>query len=79
LEGGLNRLACEFACCLDGEGLDLGKDLAIRGGVSRLFELLGKQEGLLDDERLKRRLGMEGGALVHGDSFMAWGHQDNAS
>jgi hypothetical protein len=49
LQGGLDGLAGQFAGSGDGEGLDASEDLSVGGGVGGLLQLLGKQQGLLEE------------------------------
>src|SRR6185437_1582394 len=68
LQGGLHGPAGEFAGGGDGQGLDAGQDLAVRGVVGGLLQLLGEQQRLLDQQRLQGGLGSKR-ARVHGGSL----------
>src|SRR5262249_30255740 len=68
LEGGLDRLAGQFAGGGDGQGLDLGENLTVGGAVGRGLQLLGEQQRLLQEQGLQRGLGMGGSARGHGSS-----------
>jgi hypothetical protein len=72
LEGGLDRLAGQFAGGGDGEGLDAGEDVAVGGRLSSRLQLLGQEQGLLQEQGLQGRLGVEGRALGHSGSSSAW-------
>jgi hypothetical protein len=49
LQGGLDGLASQFASGGDGQSLDAGEDLAVGCGVGGLLQLLGEQQGLLNE------------------------------
>jgi hypothetical protein len=59
LQGGLDGLAGEFAGGGDGEGLDLGEDLAIGGLVRGPLQLLGQKEGPFHDQGLQGGVRLE--------------------
>jgi hypothetical protein len=60
----LDGLAGQLAGGGDSQGLDLGEDVAVGGGVGGLLQLPGEQECLLDEEGLEGGLSAEG-ALAH--------------
>jgi hypothetical protein len=66
LQGSLDSPAGQFAGGGDGQGLDLGQDLAISSGVGGLLELASQQEGLLQDEDFQRATGFKG-TVLHGN------------
>jgi hypothetical protein len=66
LQGSLDGLAGQFASAGDGQGLNLGQNLAVGGFVGGLLELAGQEESLLNDEGFERRASFKGAGL-HGN------------
>ena len=59
LEGGLQRPPQEIAAVAQQERLATVDDLSLRGGLGGRLQLLGQDEGLLDDQSLDRREAVE--------------------
>jgi hypothetical protein len=66
LQSGLDSLAGKLSRGRDGDGLDVGQDLAIGSGVGGVLELTGQQESLLKDEGFQRGAGCKG-TVLHGN------------
>jgi hypothetical protein len=68
LQGGLDGLSGQVASGGDGESFDASEDLSVGGGIGGLFQLLGEQQGLLEQQGLQGGLGSKG-AWFHGGSL----------